>query len=311
MKPARYEIHRRMKLSYEEFAHDHLYPLQPVIITDVMEQWPALRRWSPEFFKKEFGHQKFSYYGADYDGDTYETKTGAEFTLTELIDRVLESTPECPAPYFRNKILSQIAPSLMQDIQPLPEYFLPNWLGEAYWVKRLQKTLNRAAPIELFIGGRGGSFPVLHYDGFGSHAFLMQIYGCKEFIIYPPEQELFLYPSGEQHNLSSVNVSHPDFERFPLFGMAVPTTFVLEPGEMLFIPCHWWHTTRMLTPSITLAATVVNQSNWHELRRFFASRRRNQLAALASQAYLFGAGAWRSWRDRGWRQRVERYARSH
>jgi hypothetical protein len=40
---------------------------------------------------------------------------------------------------------------------------------------------------EICIGGKGGAFPVLHYDGLASHAFLMQIYGRKKFILYAPE----------------------------------------------------------------------------------------------------------------------------
>jgi hypothetical protein len=73
---------------------------------------------------------------------------------------------------------------------------------------------------------------------------------------------------------------------------------------MLFIPSHWWHTTKMLTPSISISANVVNQSNWHELVTFVSMRRRNPLMSLASRVYLTGAGAKRSWRDRNWRKRA-------
>ena len=165
--------------------------------------------------------------------------------------------------------------------------------------------LNRGAAIELFIGGRGGSFPVLHYDGAGCHAFLMQLYGRKEYTVFPPDQEEFLYPSPDRENLSSIrDIEHPDLEKFPLFEKAVPTKFYLEPGELLFVPSHWWHTAKMLTPSVTLAANVLNQSNWPEMVNFVAMRRRNPIVSLASRVYLTGAGAWRAWRDRQWRQRV-------
>ena len=303
-KPARFDIERRSNLSYEEFAREYLYPLKPVIVTDVMQQWRALERWGPEFFKQQFGQVTFSYYGADYNEDLYEKKTGKEFTLAELIDQVMESTPDRPAPYLRNKILSDIFPSLIPDIQPLPQYLFPNWLAESYLVKHLQRNLNRGAAIELFIGGAGSTFPILHYDGYGTHAFLMQLYGQKEYIVYPPEQEQFLYPMPERMNLSRVCVNRPDLENFPLFQDAVPTTFVLKPGEMLFVPSHWWHTVRIVTPSITLAANVLNQSNWHELMQFMTHKLHNPVAILALQTYLTCAGKWRAWRDRQWNQRV-------
>jgi histone arginine demethylase JMJD6 len=300
-------IDYRASLSYEEFAANYLYASRPVVLTDALRDWIALERWTPEFFKREFGGIKFTIGdGVQAKGNYKPAQTGTEYTMARFIDRVLESTEENPAPYFRNQILYDLFPSLKNDIQPLPEYFLPNWLPDHYLVKYVGEVLNRGAAIELYIGGKGGSFPVLHYDGAGTHAFLMQIYGRKEFILYPPEQEEFLYPSPEKENWSLINsIQKPDLSRFPLFAKAVPSTFVLEPGQMAFIPSHWWHTTRMLTPSISISVNVVNQSNWHELVRFVSLRRRNPLVSLAARAYLNVAGARRSWRDRAWRKRVQ------
>lgn len=301
------EIERREKLSYEEFAKSYLYASKPVIVTDVLREWPALRRWSPEFFKVEFGNMKFTLNEnlkskADYKGNG---NNEVEYTMDRFIDRVLSSTEENPAPYFRNQILYDLFPTLKKDIEPLPEYFQPNWLPDHYMVKYVGEVLNRGAALELYIGGKGGKFPVLHYDGAGAHAFLMQVYGMKEFIIYPPSQEQYLYPSPEKENLSQINsVDKPNLGKFPLFAKAEPIVFILQPGEMVFIPSHWWHTTKMLSPSISISANVVNQSNWHELINFVAMRRRNPIISLASRVYLTGAGAKRSWRDRNWRKRA-------
>ena len=303
-----FEIERRANLSYAEFSEKYLYANQPVVVTDAIRQWKALSRWTPEFFKAEFGDMKFSINDdLKRSADHQDNDGAAEYTMARFIDRVLQSTEEDPAPYFRNRILYDMFPSLKQDIQPLPDYFLPNWLPERYLVKHVNEKLNRGAAIELYIGGKGRAFPVLHYDGAGTHAFLMQVYGRKKFIVYPPSQEAFLYPSPEKENLSRVNnVEQPDLQRFPLFAEAVPMTFILEPGELLFVPSHWWHTTTMLTPSITVSVNTLNQSNWHELVKFVAMRRRNPLVSFASRVYLSGAGAWRSWRDRNWSKRAQR-----
>lgn len=303
------EIERRQNLSYEEFAREYLYPMKPVIVTDALRSWRALDRWTPEFFKREFGDLTFRLnddpgQDAGYKGN----EQGPEYTMARFIDQVLASTDEHPAPYFRNRVLYDMFPTLKPDIQPLPEYLYPNWLPEHYAVQYVKNVLNRGAAIELFIGGTGGSFPVLHYDGAGVHAFLMQLYGRKEYVVYSPDQEPFLYPSPERENLSMVkDIGNPDLEQFPLFANAVPTKFCLEPGELLFVPSRWWHTVRILTPSITLAANVLNQSNWHELVRFVAIRRRNPIVSLVSRVYLTGAGAWRAWRDREWQNRLYRH----
>jgi hypothetical protein len=313
MNAKKFQIERRNNLSYEEFAREYLYPMKPVVVTDALRGWRALGRWTPEFFRQEFGDMKFMIneepnQKADYKGN----EGGTEYTMARFIDRVLESTDESPAPYFRNRVLYDLFPSLRQDIEPLPEYLFPNWLPEHYAVKYVSEVLNRGAAIELFIGGKGGSFPVLHYDGAGVHAFLMQMYGRKEYIVFPPDQEPLLYPSPDRENLSLLNsVESPDLKKFPLFAKADPTKFILEPGQLLFVPAHWWHTVKMLSPSITLSANVLNQSNWHELVKFASMRRRNPLVSFASRVYLTGAGGWRSWRDREWRKRVDRFSHSH
>ncbi len=55
-----------------------------------------------------------------------------EYTMDRFIDRVLSSTEADPAPYFRNQVLYELFPTLKDDIQPLPEYFQPNWLPDHY-----------------------------------------------------------------------------------------------------------------------------------------------------------------------------------
>jgi hypothetical protein len=306
----KFAIERRQNLSYEEFAAEYLYPLKPVIVTDALRCWKAIGRWTPEFFKSEFGDRKVRI-GDDLKGKVgYKAaSTATEYTMGAFIDLVMQSTPENPAPYFRNQVLYELFPALKEDIQPLPEYFEPNWLPDYFLLTYVRKVLNRGAAIELYIGGRGGSFPVLHYDGAGTHAFLMQVYGQKEFIIFAPDQERFLYPSKEKLNLSMVNdLDNPDLQRFPLFANAEASKFVLEPGELLFIPSHWWHTTKMLSPCISVSMNVLNESNWHELVSFVARGRKNPLVSLGSRAYLNCAGAWRAWRDREWRKRASKEA---
>jgi histone arginine demethylase JMJD6 len=305
--PAAVEVERRANLSAVEFANRYLYKNKPVIVTDALRGWKAMTSWTPEFFKARFGDMRFTIAGREHGQKGYAERAGEEeYTMAQFIDRVSASTDEKPAPYFRNRILYDLFPSLKDDIEPLPPYFTPNWLPERYLVSPVGKVLNRGSAIELYIGGKGGAFPVLHYDGVGTHAFLMQVYGRKKFVIYPPDQEPYLYPSPEKRNLSLVdNIDAPDLDKFPQFAHAVATTFILEPGELLFVPSHWWHTTKMLTPSITLSINTVNDSNWHELVDYVAGARGNPVVSTVSRAYLMGAGAWRSWRDRDWVKRAQ------
>src|SRR5579864_8806504 len=245
------DIDRRHNLSYEEFSEEYLSPRKPVIITDALTPWRAVYTWTPEFFA-----EKFATVPVTVDGKSY--------SMTEFIERVVSSSPESPAPYLRNEVIDQFLPELLADIQPLPAYFSPNWL-EGPFSRPLRSRLHGGSP-ELYIGGRGGKFPFLHFDSYHTHAFLCQVYGTKEYTAYTADQTPFLYVRPNQYNASQVaDLENPDLVKFPLFAKAIPIRFRLEAGETLFVPGGRWHTAKMLTPSITVSVNRANASNWSHL----------------------------------------------
>lgn len=245
------DIDRRHNLSCEEFSREYLYPRKPVIITDALTQWAAIHEWTPEFFATKFASVRVR-----IDGKSY--------SMADFIADVVSSSPEAPAPYLRNQMIGEFLPELLQDIQPLPPYFSPNWL-EGPLSRALRSRLHGGSP-ELYIGGRGGKFPFLHFDSYHTHAFLCQVYGTKEYTAYTADQTPFLYVKPTQYNASQVaDIEDPDLAKFPLFAKAIPIRFRLDAGEMLFIPGGLWHTAKMLTPSITVSVNRANASNWSHL----------------------------------------------
>ena len=47
-------IERRSGLSAGEFRRRYLHPHQPVVIRDALAAWPALTRWTPQFFQDRY-----------------------------------------------------------------------------------------------------------------------------------------------------------------------------------------------------------------------------------------------------------------
>ena len=45
-----------------------------------------------------------------------------------------------------------------------------------------------------------------------------------------------------------VDIDRPDLERFPGFAALQHRDCVLEVGDLLFIPCGWWHYVKALPP---------------------------------------------------------------
>ncbi len=277
-------IEKRGGVSYAEFQRDYMKANRPIVLTDALKDWRALGKWSPQFFADRFPDKEF-------------TLDGKQWRLADHIAAVLASDPANPAPYLRNEVLKEKFPELWDDIDPKMQYAQPNWMERPFRNKFFNDLFHRGSAIELYIGGNGRGFPVLHWDGYHTHAFLMQFYGRKEFYVYGPEQTQFLYPSKDSPNISQcADIKNVDLEKYPLFAKAAPSVFVLEPGETLFIPSGWWHTTMMLSPSISLSCNVGNSTNWKAMRSDFT--RRGNLADRAKAAlYLLSKGWLCGWQD--------------
>lgn len=271
-------IDRRYQLAYDEFAREYLFAGKPVIINGAVDAWSALG-WTPEYFKKNHGPMKVPIDGKNY-------------TMADFIDRVNSSTPQNPAPYLRNAVIEDFLPQLLADVQPLPRYFFPNWL-DGRFSRLLRSRLHSGSP-ELYIGGSGAKFPFLHFDSYHTHAFLVQIYGMKEYTAFSADQTHLLYVNPKQYNASLVpDVENPDLDKFPLFAQAVPMRFRLNPGEILFIPGGLWHTAKMLTPSISVSVNRANASNWGKLTHDMCAHAPLHMKPFAA-VYLTGMRAFRT-----------------
>jgi hypothetical protein len=294
------EIDRRDALPYAAFVRDYLSAHRPVLVKNAFPRWRALGKWTPEFFRREHGRRRV-------------TVAGEAMTMAEYVDRVLASTPERPVAYLRELAVRSFAPELGDDLLPFVDYALPNWLRGNYPDGALDRKLNRASEVELFIGGAGTlierrrgetaggygglqgerieGFVDLHYDPTACPVLLCQIYGRKEFTLFSPGDTPFLYARGRHSAVP--NLDEPDFERFPLLRKATPYRFVQEPGDAVYVPPFWWHATRMRTVSIAVGSTFANGAHWAGVIEDVTDElaRSSPRKAAAMRAYLRADGA--------------------
>src|SRR5271165_1306206 len=105
-------VSRRHRISVAEFEREHLVPGKPVILTGIMDRWPALAKWSPDFFISHHAQAPVCI-GED------------NLPLGKFMQKVIDSTPENPCPYLKDAVLRRIDPELMHDIEPFVPYCFP------------------------------------------------------------------------------------------------------------------------------------------------------------------------------------------
>jgi histone arginine demethylase JMJD6 len=238
------EIERCSGLSEKQFYDKYVKKSIPVIVTDKAE-WTSSEKFTIDYFKTHYNHLT----------RTVDEKT---YTLSEIIDLCEASTPENKAPYPNIFDIDQDFPEFLDDITEL-FYGKSNRLQSRMLPNALSK---RVSPRLLLFGGKGCSFPVLHFDYLGVHTQVTQVIGEKDFILYSPEQTPYFYPDKVRRNQSPINITNPDYDAYPLFKNAVAVKTTLKPGETIFIPSGWWHTTYIHDFNLTYTINQVNSFNW-------------------------------------------------
>ena len=240
-------IEKRDTISREEFIRDYVMASKPVILTKAALPWKAIGKITPGYIKEKYGHLK-------------KTIKEVEYTYAELIDRIMHSTPQNPAPYPFNVNIEETFPEILQDIKPELAYGKIDRINHPLVPRYM---MYGTEVYELFFGGNGSSFPFLHFDELYMHTQITQIYGSKEFILFSPEQTKYLYPKPENPKISPIDVFNPDYEKYPLFRDAQALRVNLLQGETLFFPTGWWHSTQIHEPSITFGRAQLNGINWN------------------------------------------------
>ncbi|XP_057553758.1 HSPB1-associated protein 1 isoform X3 [Hippopotamus amphibius kiboko] len=110
--------------------------------------------------------------------------------------------------------------------------------------------------------GRNGQESTLWIGSMGAHTPChLDTYGCN--LVFQVQGRI---PYEESSVFSKISVVHPDLKRFPQFRKARRHMVTLSPGQVLFVPRHWWHYVESIDP------VTVSINSWIELEEDHQAR---------------------------------------
>jgi hypothetical protein len=223
------------------YAREILPSPRPLLLRGLAKRWPAYHRWSFDFLAQR---------GKGVEVETTRSIIEQRATRRENIDlggyiqSMLSSdgtvTGGPDQRYVSYCPLFELLPELQADI-PREEVFSPCMFQYmTAWI------------------GPSGTVTGLHSDNMPN--VLAQVRGRKGLLLFPPpaleRYRSWKFDFGARGN--QVDLCEPDFARFPLVRELSPLVAVLEEGDGLFIPPHWWHFVVAETPSVSVSNLAGN-----------------------------------------------------
>ena len=223
--------------SAAEFEAEYRRRSRPVIIRGAIDRWPAMAKWSPDYFKERFGDRRVPAVRAK-NGRLYDAKEGLfyeDVRVADYVDRLQQGGAPRPAELYMLFRVHEVMPELFEDIVR-PDYCRDApWFRSRFWF---------AAP-----GTRGP----LHRDI--PENLYAQIVGRKRFVMVDRRLTRKVHRHGfisGVPNYSPVDAEEPDLLRHPRFRDAPRLVADLEPGDLFYIPSLWWHQARSIDLSISV-----------------------------------------------------------
>lgn len=232
-------IERRHKLSRDEFLRDYYTTNRPVVITGMMDDWPAMRKWNLDFFQKQFGDRDIEVQMGRNAGANYEVereKFIKKISMSQFIEMIRSSngTNDFYLTANNNSSNKKALPELWDDIIQIPEYLDgSDRLGGFFWM------------------GPPGTITPFHHDL--TNNFMAQVIGRKRVKIAPSWDMPLM--NNDYHVFCRVDgrVTNPN----PQPGREEPQILecMLCAGEILFLPIGCLHYVEGVETSVTISFT--------------------------------------------------------
>ncbi|KAF9423959.1 hypothetical protein BGZ94_008115 [Podila epigama] len=250
-------IDRRSELSLETFIEEYEKPGKPVIITDGAKHWPAMQRWSTDYFLKQWP-------------DAVLRAESVDMKLTDYFKYAKGTKDESPL-YLFDKNFGERCQGILDDME-VPIYFREDFFGMMGGEKR--------PDYRWLIVGPARSGSTFHKDPNATSAWNAVITGSKKWIMFPPH----ILPPGVFTNDDESEVTSPVslMEWFSNFYASTqipedpaerPLEGICREGEIMFVPRGWWHAVVNLDDCIAVTQNYVGSQNLRETMEFLYLKR--------------------------------------
>lgn len=242
LRPATVErVHRP---DAQTFLERYYASNRPVIITGMLDDWPAMTRWNLDYFQSAYGEHEVEVQTGRSNDAHYELNSLAHkqrMRFGDFVDKVRHAGRSNDFYMTANNDSTnrQALAGLWNDIVQLPEYLDPANPGGFLWF------------------GPAGTITPFHHDL--TNNFMAQVIGRKRLRLMPACELANVY--NHRHCFTPVDGGAIDLARYPAMAQAQVLECVIEPGEILFLPVGCWHYVEALDISVTMAFTNFRWDN--------------------------------------------------
>ncbi|ALC43540.1 CG13902, partial [Drosophila busckii] len=224
--------------SIVEFNAKCYQALQPTLLFNTINHWPALDKWrNLNYLLQVAGNRTVPIeIGSNYASDEWSQQL---VKIRDFLYRQFAASGEQPVEYLAQHELFAQIPALKSDIC-VPDY--------------CSATAQTTAGVDIkaWLGPKDTISP-MHHDP--KHNLLCQVFGTKRIILAAASESENLYPHESEFlsNTSQIDAAHLDFDRFPLLKHVKFYELLLQPGDCLYLPPKWWHYVHAKTPSFSVS----------------------------------------------------------
>jgi hypothetical protein len=243
----------------------------PCHVTGFVETWPAYERWRDlDALSQRFGHLPVTAGAPQFVTNTHSRMCQVQTDFATYLEYVRD--PARVETLFAGR-WTKGGPALLRELN------LPLYCGNLQLVRHAKEPVLAdlsplvPGPIAVFNDhipyyyqsgnhvwlyvSRAGALTPLHQDNNAVIAYLAQIQGSKEAILYAPGDKRHFYNPA----VGYLDPLHPDEEHFPTWREAQPWKGFLAPGDLLIWGPDWAHHVVTRSDSITVSFDIVNAMN--------------------------------------------------